>query len=207
MKYLQWVLFFIPTLFIELCGFLLNPLAALFVTTRERTDVVKRLGYKSVTLQRDYLSKYVYWFQTHDNAVDEFWYGLYTEDSFFPYIRNMTQEQYDNSRVNRYLLRVLWLYRNNAYGFLYNLFSKPDRRGDFFTESKYGAKGDSHLWWEFRRYVKSGFQFEGHFPLLPSIFGYRVYQDINVGWKDHRSAIRCLYANRIIGIRIRKSVP
>ena len=206
MIYIQWLLLLIPSILLELVGYVFNPIAALFVTKRERTDRVKRLHpTDQITMQREYLQKWVYWFQTHDNAVDEYWWDMYTEDSAFKFVREMTQEQYDNSKFNRYIMRVLWMYRNNAYGLLYNILSKPDRRGDTFTKSEHGIKKVSRFWWTLEVYKKSGFQFEGHIPMLPIIFGYNVYQNVNIGWKAHRSAERCMYANRILfGIRIRK---
>ena len=207
MLYLQWLLLLIPSILLELLGYVFNPIAALFVTKRERTDRVKRLHpTDQITMQREYLIPSLYWFQTHDNAVDEYWWDLYTEDSAFKFVREMTQEQYDNSWFNRYFMRVLWMYRNNAYGLLYNILSKPDRRGDTYREWSHGIEKVSRFWWVLRKYNKSGFQFEGHIPMLPVLFGYNIYQNVNIGWKDHRSAVRCMYANRILfGIRIRKS--
>jgi len=207
MIYIQWLLLYIPSAIIELAGYFgLNLIAPLFITKRERTDRVKRIHpTEPVTIQREYLQKWVYWFQTHDNAVDEYWWDKYNEDSIYPYIRNMTRERYYNSKFARYAMRVMWLYRNNMYGFLYNLFSKPDRRGDTYNEWSHGVEKVSRFWWVLRKYDKSGFQFEGHIPILPIIFGYNVYQNINIGWKAHRSAERCMYANRILfGIRIRR---
>ena len=205
MIYIQWLLLLIPSILLELVGYVFNPIAALFVTKRERTDRVKRLHpTDQITMQREYLQKWVYWFQTHDNAVDEYWWDMYTEDSAFKYVREMTQEQYDNSWFNRYIMRVLWMYRNNAYGLLYNILGKPDRRGDTWNAWKYGEEGVDRFWFLLRSYDKSGFQFECHLPLLPTIFGINIYNNINIGWKAHRSAVKCLYANRILGIRIRK---
>lgn len=201
MIFIQWILLFIPSLLLELVGYTLNPIAALFVTKRLRTDKAKRLGSGQHTFEHEYLQKYVYWFQTHDNAVDEYWYGLYNEKSFFPYVKSMTQERYDNSWFARYVMRVMWMYRNNAYGIQYNLIGKPDRRGDTFKKWSYGEEDVDRFWIWLEVWDKSGFQLKARLPLFPKIGKFDLHNDLNIGWKDHRSAVNCLYANRIIGIR------
>lgn len=219
MMYLRWVLIFIPALVIEFACYLLAPLVALFIYTEPRFDRVKRLGNKSVTLPRDYLIKHLSWFQTHDNAVDEWWYGDFHKDSHFKWLRDATQADYDKSwtldiqfnfngnikhLVNgsyltpsawflRYVCRVHWLWRNCAYGFHYNLFSAP-------VESliKTHTKGteDVGFWYQLQTY-KSSFQLEAHIP-----FGKR-YFSLNIGHKHHKGFNRKMYANRIppFGIR------
>lgn len=200
-----WLLYFIPALAVEIFCWFTNWFPALFSVREERHDRVKRIDKVNwITMEHEYLPKWCRWYQTHDNAVDEYWWGMYNEGHWLPYIKNMTQEQYDNSWLARYVMRVCWLYRNNAYGFLYNIFSKPDRRGDSYREYKHGEEHITRFWFVLRRYEKSGFQLEGHFPIMPVVFGRNIYNDLNIGWKDHRSAVRCLYANRIIGLRVEK---
>ena len=116
-----WLLFFIPALAIEAFCFITNPIACLFTRRDTRYDYVKRLGIHAV-LERDYLRQPFYLYQTHDNAVDESWYGLYS----IPFLAAKTQADYDNSWLIRYWCRLWWLSRNTAYGFHYALFSKPN---------------------------------------------------------------------------------
>jgi hypothetical protein len=204
MKYLQWLLILIPAFVIEVLAWVATPIAALFVTNRDFTRRSKRSDGEVVSMQRDYLQKYVYWFQTHDNPVDEYWYGLYNEDSFFSYVRDMTQEKYDDSKVARYVMRMLWMFRNTAYGIHYALFSKPSRLNDTFNRVEHGQYKANRFWWYLEVYDKSGFQFKGQLPLLPVIFGINIFNDFNIGWKSHGGTEKCLYANRVVGIRIRK---
>lgn len=188
-----WLVYFIPALAIELMCFILAPLVACFVRSELRHDSVKRLGKRYVTIPRDYLITPLYWFQTHDNAVDEWWYGTYNTDHWFAFARNWTQADYDRSRFIRYYCRVMWLWRNCAYGFHYNLFSRPRERevlGQIYTA---GVEGKG-LWVQLDVYPSS-FQLQCHVPL-----GNR-YLSINIGWKAHRHMPRLLYANRIIGFR------
>jgi hypothetical protein len=191
---LVWLLYFIPALLVELACYLLNPLAAIFTRKEVRTDRAKILG-GVVTMERDYLLKPLMYFQTHDNAVDEWWYDGYAKDSHFKWLREATQEEYDNSWWLRYVCRVMWLYRNNAYGFLFYWFGKPIEPITRLYE--YGVDEQS-LWVRLETYPSS-FKFECQIPIP---FTNRYYS-VNIGWKAHKSAplpIK-LYANRIIGFR------
>jgi hypothetical protein len=124
-KVILWLVYFAPALSVELFCFLTNPLACLFVRREPRTDTVKRLNRQIVTLQRDYLRGWFYLWQTHDNAVDEGWYGLYS----IAFLKNKTQADYDSSALIRYWCRLWWLSRNTAYGWHYKLFSLPVGKG------------------------------------------------------------------------------
>lgn len=186
-----WLLMFIPALAIELACYFLAPVVAFFVTTRERTDTVKRQNREIVTMPRDYLMKWVYYFQTHDNAVDEWWYGVYNADHWFAFARAWTQADYDRSRVIRWYCRVMWLWRNCAYGFHYALFSRPKE----FDATVYLKGIEGKAFWYQLQLFKHSFQFECHVPI-----GTR-YLSVNIGWKAHKTTKRLLYANRIIGFR------
>jgi hypothetical protein len=190
----KWLLLFIPALLVELACYLLNPLVAIPTRKEERTDRAKILG-GVVTMQRDYLIKPLMYFMTHDNAVDEYWYDGYAKDSHLKWIREATQADYDSSWWLRYVCRVMWLYRNNAYGFLFYWFGTPIE--PYNRIFKYGIE-DEGLWLRYESYPSS-FKLEFQIPIL---FTTR-YISANIGWKAHRSAPlpRKLYANRIIGIR------
>lgn len=122
---IKWLCFFPLHLFVVFICWWSNPLACLFVTKRLRTDKVKRLNKETFTFDREYLYGIFYLWQTHDNAVDEGWWGLYN----IPFLQNTTQEDYDNSKLIRYWCRVWWLSRNTAYGWTYKLFSVPQDEG------------------------------------------------------------------------------
>ena len=79
MKLAIWLLYFIPAILIELVCYILAPIVALFIRSELRNDVVKRLNKQTVSMPRDYLIKPLMWFQTHDNAVDEWWYDGYAK--------------------------------------------------------------------------------------------------------------------------------
>ena len=194
MNFLVWLLYFIPALIVEVFCLLTNPIAALFTYRAERYDTVKRLGNIKVVLPRDYL--YLSLWQTHDNAADEWWYGVYNENHWFKFAQKWTQKDYNESWFIRYYCRLVWLYRNNAYGWLYKLFSKPKE-----TAIKVKEYGKEYLGFWFKLQVfPSSFQLEIQVPLkvLPR------YLSINIGWKAHKTTSNLLYANRIIGFRTYK---
>jgi hypothetical protein len=188
MKFLKWLLFFIPALAVEVFAIVLNPIVCLFVTRRPREDYVKRLGHRA-TMPRDYIINPLYWFQTHDNAVDEGWYGKYE----ILFLENTTQSEYDNSRVIRYWCRLWWLHRNTAYGFLYNIFGIPREEPAYVKE--YGFEDSKSFWMLYQSY-KSYFKLEMQIPLNTN-----RYISVNIGWKAHKGIPKVLYANRLIGVR------
>jgi hypothetical protein len=192
----KWALLFPLTILVELACYILNPLVAIPTRREMRTDTVKRMGGEMVTMPREYLIKPLMYFQTHDNAVDEYWYDSYNEDSYFKFLREATQEQYDSSWWLRYICRVHWLYRNNGYGFLFYWFGAPLESAGINYE--HGME-DSGKFWYFYQTFPNSFKLEAQIPIpfTPK------YISTNIGWKSHRSAPLPLklYANRIIGLR------
>lgn len=128
-KYAYWALLFIPQPFLFFIGRAFSPIACLFVRYEDRTDVVKRQNKQVVTMLREYLPRWLCWFETDDNAVDEYWYGVYPLTKYF------TQSQYDNSWWIRYFMRVCWLQRNNLYT---------------FNREYFGIAKDSKLAWQYK---------------------------------------------------------
>jgi len=188
-----WIIYFIPALVIEVLCYLTNPLAALFTTSEPRMDRVKRAPWNNGTfeLKRDYLIKPFRWFQTHDNAVDEWWYGAFNTTSFFKFLREATQEDYDNSWWIRYCCRVLWMYRNNAYGFMYNIFSRPLEKTD--TQKTNRVKKTRVACGGCCKCFRTSFKFEAQVPVPFT----KRYMTINMGWKAHKGFPRVMYANRV----------
>lgn len=187
--YLQWVLLFPFAILTIVLSWILAPLVALFTRRITTTTKVKRLGKQRVTLDRTNLVRWLSWFQTHDNTVDEWWYGCYNENFWLASVRNWTQDDYDNSSLIRYFCRVAWLWRNPAYGMHYALFSKPV---ESLLRNKLYLHGDTSLHLTVR---KSSFQLTG-----PVSLG-NYYLNINIGWKQHKEQPRLLYASRIFSIR------
>lgn len=191
----KWLLLFIPSALVELACYILNPLVAIPTRSEVRTDRAKILG-GVVTMPRDYLLKPLMYFQTHDNAVDEWWYDGYAKASHFKWLREATQKDYVSSWWLRYVCRVMWLYRNNAYGFLFYWFSTPVE--ELEKEKIIGVEDSGSFWMHYQQF-KHSFKLEVQIPIP---FTNRYYS-ANIGWKSHRSAPLPLkmYANRFIGLR------
>lgn len=111
MKYLYWLILLPFAFIVGIIGRILSPVVCMFVYRYSRYDVVKRLNKQKVTLNRDSLVWWLTWFDTDDNATDEYWYGLYDPTS------TKTQEYYDTHRLYRWYCRVMWLNRNSMYTF------------------------------------------------------------------------------------------
>ena len=192
---LKWLLIFVPVALVELFCYLTNWIAAIAVRKEVRTDKAKILG-GVVTMPRDYPIKFFTLWNTHDNALDEYFYDGYAKDSFFKFLREATQEQYNNSWWIRYICRVMWLYRNNAYGFLFYWFSTPVE--ELEKEKIIGVEARGRFWMHYQQF-KHSFKLEVQIPIP---FTNRYYS-ANIGWKSHRSAPLPLkmYANRFIGLR------
>lgn len=179
---IRWLLCFIPALIVEFVAWWLTPIVCLFVVKRMHKDKVKRLNRIVVEMEREFLPDWLSLFGTPDNAVDEYFWGMYSETP--------TQEQYLTSWWWRYYCRVRWLFRNTGYGFMYEWFSVPAEEG-VITERGIKYQG---FWWKYTK-RPSSFQWQAHIPLT---FG--LFNDVNVGWKSHGFS-RLMYANRVIGLR------
>lgn len=186
----QWLWRLPFALSLKVLCMLLAPVVALFITSRERTDRVKQLDNKQHTLMRDYLVKPLYYFQTHDNAVDEWWYGAYNRESVLAYFRDATQAKYDSSCFFRYACRVMWLWRNSGYGFLYNWFGRP--LDEVVSIEEIGNKTSGY--WSRMITRKTSFQLKKRIP-TPWFW----YLEINIGWRTHDGFDRAMYADRPIG--------
>ena len=189
MKYLDW-LWRLPFVWlIKIIATIFAPLIGLCVAHQERTDRVKRLGNKQVTMQRAYLIKPLYWFQTHDNAVDEWWWGCFNESSVLAYFRDATQDKYEGSTFFRYACRVMWLWRNCAYGFSYNVFSKPLDETISVIE-----QGDPKGKWSRFTQRRSSWKFKANYPIRD---WFKL--SVNIGWKEHKGFPKLMFADRPIG--------
>lgn len=98
MMYLRFITYLLADIAVNLIGYVINPALPLFAN-REGN-----------------LPKWLRWFQTQDSTLDG------TEPRFIAatkYLRGANGEP--RNVIARYLLRVMWLYRNNAYGFAYHV--------------------------------------------------------------------------------------
>jgi len=187
MIYFKWFFQFWLALLPEVLCYATNWFVCLFVRYEDRTDRVKRMGNAQVAMKRAYPSKFFTLWNTHDNALDEYWYGVFGDEKW-------TESEYQASWWKQYSSFVKWLYRNNAYGWMYKFFSQPVEPLLWMRTT--GIKGEG--FWYLLQVYKHSFQLEAHLPI-----GSR-YFSVNIGWKAHKGFPRKMFANRIPPSGVRK---
>ena len=127
MKYLKYIIYFIPHLLVTLACWLTNPIACLF-PVRQANGRDKLWGIFDL-------------WSTFDNPVDEGWYGDYWT----------TPTNYQSSKLTRYWYRLRWLSRNTGYGWSYLLFSISVGTGFQLkgqTRAIFGFYNDYNIGWK-----------------------------------------------------------
>lgn len=112
---LKWFLWAILELLISLIAILISPIICLpiFASTKPNK-------WCSVGEGRETLRGWLQLFSTHDDGIDAAWYkGLY--DERIP--GKLEQGARDGKELNKYLLRMMWILRNSAYGFAHHFLS------------------------------------------------------------------------------------
>lgn len=187
-------------LFVEVSAYFIVPFISIPYRWEIRTDSMKRVArerglprHTKFTKMRQYLLKCFNWFQTHDNAADEYFWDGY--DDFIN--DKITIEQYQNSWWLQYYNRVMWHWRNKAYGFSYTVMGQP-KGFDEPEIFEVGVEDSGELWVRIEKYT-NWFKYEAQIPK-----GDGKFRSINIGWKSHRSApplpsglYNVLYANRL----------
>ena len=148
-----WAVLAVPMIALVLTSYLLAPLIALPVFVR-------------VIDGREYLVRWLYWFQTFDNPLDEGYYGNYGLSEWV----NRFRADYSTSALSRYAFRVYWLWRNSVYGFARHPFGVDCRSVAYVY---YRAEKD------FFAVSNDGFGWFTPFQLRGVFYGVYVY----IGWK------------------------
>lgn len=195
--YLRWLAYLPFSIAGAVIFRLIAPLVAIFYVKRYRVDVVKRFNKISVGFDREYLLPAFNWMATHDNAADEWWWGMYNVDTWFA--KNWTQAQYDSSEFKRYICRLAWLWRNSGYGFSWEVLGF--QRGTYTTETvTFHKDAERKTWYEKTVWTnqdgKQAFKIKGYFYITKSI-----YFNVNIGWKSHKEFDKLMYAGRFLSIR------
>ena len=196
----KWEGMFWAMMKVEVGAYAVVPIIARNYRLELRTDTMKRRAaqrgeprYTQYTELREYLPEKWAGYQTHDNACDELWWGLYDSSVNNRY----SQEDYDTKAWLRYYNRVAWLTRNKAYGFSYTEFGAPKGTsvGHTFT---HGVEDSGELWVCIKTH-EHWFHYEAQVPT-----GNGKYRSVNIGWKANRSAppledgtYNVMYANRL----------
>lgn len=163
-------------------AYVINPILALFITHAEESETT---GHPSLVpgQPREFLVKPLRIWQSEDAPVDEYFWANYEPDGF---VQRRLRKYYHSSALVRYVYRVMWLYRNPAYGF-------GNRLGYDATEMIFIDKRDNdHLWrrgktnyswWIAKNYHQQTgwcFQMQWHFygrRCLEIYLGYKLLAD------------------------------
>lgn len=120
---------------------------------------------------REYLRKYIYWFQTFDAPLDE-----YTKAGY--------------GIASPYIGRILWLCRNPAYGFAQFPFGVEPKHAPIVNGS--ATKWDTGVSnWEYTTWGNA-FNYRAQW-----YFTSTKYLRINIGWKAHGGFTRLMLATHI----------
>lgn len=104
----RWILSAAAELLLSLIAVVLSPVLALLYVTRDSNP------YCSAPGPREYLRGWLHLFSTHDDGIDALWFKCLYDDRA-PV--GWPEKARAGSWWARYVLRVLWIVRNSAYGF------------------------------------------------------------------------------------------
>ena len=155
-------------------AYFIVPIACLFTRLEIRTDTMKRrakaLGlpeYTQFTEMRTYLHPAFNWYQTHDNAMCEFWHGNYQDSLGINGLFN--DKDFERFWLLRYYNLVRWGLRNKAYWFRYAWLGIPQS----FDEPSVFKDGDTTI------------SIYDNYFLYEKVKGDKKQK---TGWNSHRSA-------------------
>lgn len=179
---LLWAIKVPLLILLSLVAYIIAPFIALFITHAEESEVT---GHPSLHpgMPREFLIKPLRIWQSEDAPVDEYYWANYEPNGW---VQTHLRKHYESSRIVRYVYRVMWLYRNPAYGF-------GNRLGYSATGMYFTAKNDNEAlwrtgvtnmsWWLARNsYGEIGwcFQLQWHFykrRCLEVYLGYKLLAD------------------------------
>ena len=158
--YTRFLIYFILDLTINLVGFTINPILPIFADSEGN------------------LPTWLRWFQTYDSTLDG------QEPRFIDATSWLRTDGVAKNFICTYVLRVMWLYRNNAYGFAYSILGctptktisedgvnpsdrAPAIEGSYFTTFE-DAEGVKYFQYKFVKDRGNGKCFEASIGWKPS---------------------------------------
>lgn len=194
---IKWIIYYLVSIAMMLVSWAINPILAMCVTQKQWTGYSKRLD-NTLTMDRYYLWKCFSWFQTFDNPCDEYYWGMYGKTNYvaiadyqgFNSLKGFLKfKNYFRSMLLRYMMRVVWLYRNPLYGFNLNILGFTPVSATVVTTQ---WRQFSITTWHSANGSKE-FQVQGNLFITKT-----WYFNINIGWKAHRQLTRLMLAGRLI---------
>lgn len=148
---------------------------------------------------RQQLVKYLKWFSTYDNPVDEWWRAkpnAYYNKCFL--FKGATVDTFENNKFYQYIARLFWICRNPAYGFGQYIFGWNGTNSKEIYNKTIGIwDSGSNNYQLLLRDNRSGL-FRYSFQLKLQWFFYKKrFLRINMGYKPHKG-----FTNMMISIFI-----
>ena len=189
----RWFCFAVLELLLSAVAVLLSPLCAV---TRDSHPYCSAKG------PRQYLWGWLHLFSTHDDGIDALWFkGLYDDRAPVGW----PEKARAGSWWAKYVLRVLWIVRNSAYGFAH-YFMGFERVGMYNTLilAQRGKWDSAATNWLYRidtnKEGKKAFQVRAQL-----YFTTTRYVRVNLGWKLDWAAERVQLATHINPFRVWKN--
>lgn len=107
-----WIIKVFCLLIADIVVTIFAPFICLFVRMEEESKITN-FPSQFPGNPREFLIKQLMWCQTTDAPLDEMWYGDYPSK----FKQRYDQAYYDTHWWLRYVMRVMWIWRNPAYGF------------------------------------------------------------------------------------------
>ena len=193
---LKFILFSVLGLASTILTWVFAPIIALFYFKELRIDTVKRFNKEVKAFDREYIWKYLNWFATHDNAVDEYFWGFYKGDwldklLFGKIVSDWSIEEYDSSPIKRWWVRVRWLWRNPAYKFSHDVLG-------FQCDEKCIESINKYKNFE----ITTWLNLDGSRAfLVVGGIGFKPFNNLRFGWKPNKGFSKLMFADRIISLR------
>ena len=184
----RWFCFAVPALLLKAVAVILSPLLALLARTAESNP------WCSATGPREYLPGWLHLFSTHDDGIDALWFkGLYDDRAPVGW----PEKARAGSWWAKYVLRVLWIVRNSAYGFAHYLLGF-ERVGMYNTLilAQRGVWDSDTTNWLYR--IDTNKQGRTAFQIRAQFYFTRTRDvRVNLGWKLDWAADRVQLATHI----------
>lgn len=191
----RYIISLIIVLLAKLFTIITAPILAVCIVWRNEDykPVATKLGIK-----RPFLIPILYPLQPFDDALDSYWWWKSKSVWLRKYFN---QEYYDNHRWLQWYCRVLWLWRNSAYGVAYKL--GFDQQGLAVTKDNdpHDVEWDKKIPCKLvRKFTnakgRKGFLYRARFR-LPFKYYYEVVLGYKAPWSDYQNA---MLASRIFKI-------
>lgn len=137
------------------------------------------------------------WFQTHDADLNGVGFSGGIEPRFLRQTSWLRNNDQPKNRLCAYLCRVMWLYRNNAYGFAYDILGAvgPFTLVTWFGDMTVTNRSPAQAGFCFQRWVADDRTYFHFWWVKP--WGFGKCWEANIGWKITTGSVRAQLVCRL----------